>query len=202
MQNYIEYDRLVKYREKDLIDKPIVIYVHRIKEDIVASFHKSISEAHTTGQPVIPIVIDSFGGCAYALQSLISGIKNSKLPVATIVEGKAMSSGAILFSCGTPGYRYMGPESTLMIHDVSSTANGKSGEVEADAMETKRINETIHKMMARSCGQPEGYFLDMIHERGHSDLYLTAKECLAHRITDHIHIPTLRTSVQVTHEFR
>jgi ATP-dependent protease ClpP protease subunit len=35
--------------------------------------------------------------------SMISAIKDAELPVATIVEGKAMSCGAILFSFGEEG---------------------------------------------------------------------------------------------------
>lgn len=201
MQNYIQYDPLIKYREKDLVDKPIVIYVNRIKEDMVASFHKAMSHAHTTGQPVIPIVVDSFGGCAYALMSLVNGIQNAEIPVATIVESKAMSSGAILFTCGTPGYRYMSPSAALMIHDVSSSANGKTGEVQADAAETKRINESVHRLMATNCGQEEDYFLNLIHEQGHSDFYLTAEMCKEHKIADHLRVPKMRTKVSVTHEF-
>ena len=60
---------------------------------------------------------------------MISSIKTSKIPVATIVQGKAMSCGAILFSFGEEGRRFMDPNATLMIHDVSSGQLGKVEEV-------------------------------------------------------------------------
>ena len=59
--------------------------------------------------------------------SMISDIKHSSIPVATIVQGKAMSCGAILFSFGAEGKRYMDPDATVMIHDVSSMDRGKGG---------------------------------------------------------------------------
>lgn len=45
--------------------------------------------------------------------SMVSDIKHSRIPVATIVQGKAMSCGAILFSCGEEGMRYMDPTPQL-----------------------------------------------------------------------------------------
>ena len=65
--------------------------------------------------------------------AMISAIKHSELPVSTIVEGKAMSCGAILFSFGEQGLRFMDPDATLMIHDVSSMEYGKVEEIKASA---------------------------------------------------------------------
>ena len=75
--------------------------------------------------------------------SMISDIRHSRIPVATIVQGKAMSCGAILFSFGAEGMRYMDPDSTLMIHDVSSMAWGKVEEVKVSAEETDRLNQKM-----------------------------------------------------------
>ena len=105
------------------------------------TFLSLINKAQNSGQPVIPVIIDSYGGQVYSLMSMISDIKHSKIPVATIVQGKAMSCGAILFSFGTEGYRYMDPDATLMIHDVSSMEIGKVEEIKASAEETERLNQ-------------------------------------------------------------
>ena len=50
--------------------------------------------------------------------TMISAIKNSEIPVATIVEGKAMSCGAVLLTFGEDGMRFADPDATVMIHDV------------------------------------------------------------------------------------
>jgi len=110
MRNILTIDpkiRMSKIRE--FIDDPIVIYVNEFNEEAVGEFEQDMDHAHETGQPVIPIVIDSFGGSCYGSIAMISSIVNAKVPVATIVKGKAMSAGAILFGFGTEGYRLMVP---------------------------------------------------------------------------------------------
>ena len=107
-------------KEYELRKTRIIATVNKFDEKSAKEFQQQIAQAHNTGQKVIPVVIDSYGGQVYSLMSMISAIKNSELPVATIVEGKAMSCGAILFSFGEQGLRFMDQDATLMIHDVSS----------------------------------------------------------------------------------
>ena len=100
------YSPLLK--EPKLIDDlPIVIRVTKFDEASAKSFSALMSKAQNSGQPVVPVIIDSYGGQVYSLMSMIADIKHSKIPVATIVQGKAMSCGAILFSFGSPGKRFM-----------------------------------------------------------------------------------------------
>ena len=134
--------------------------------------------------------------------SMISDIQHSRIPVATIVQGKAMSCGAILFSFGVDGMRYMDPDATVMIHDVSSMAWGKVEEVKVSAQETDRLNKKIYTMMAKNCGHHENYFLDIVHEKGHADWFLDAKECKRHKLANKLHIPEMKIGVKVEFEFK
>ena len=162
---------IIKYfspllKEKELIDGlPVVIRVRKFDEAAAKEFSEQMSKAQNTGQPIVPVIIDSYGGQVYSLMSMISDIKHSKIPVATMIQGKAMSCGAILFSFGTEGQRYMDSDATLMIHDVSSSGWGKIEEIKADVKEAERLNKKIFRMMAKNCGQEEDYFLDIIHDK-------------------------------------
>ena len=190
-------------KDKELIDDlPIVIRVKKFDESAAKEFSEKVSKAQNTGQPVLPVIIDSYGGQVYSLMSMISDIQHSRIPVATIVQGKAMSCGALLFSFGKEGMRYMDPDATLMIHDVSSMTIGKVEEIKADAEETERLNQKVYKMMAKNCGHHEDYFLDIIHEKGHADWFLEADECLKHNLTNHLHVPTLKIEVRVSFGFK
>ena len=190
-------------KDKEFIDDlPIVIRVRKFDESAAKEFSSAISKAQNTGQPILPIIIDSYGGQVYSLMSMISDIQHSRIPVATIVQGKAMSCGALLFSFGKEGMRYMDADATLMIHDVSSMTIGKVEEVKADAEETERLNQKVYKMMAKNCGHHEDYFLDIIHERGHADWFLEADECLKHNLTNHLHVPELRIEARVKFDFK
>ena len=190
-------------KEPKLIDDlPVVIRVKNFTEAAAKEFSEKVSKAQNTGQPVVPVIIDSYGGQVYSLMSMISDIQHSRIPVATIVQGKAMSCGALLFSFGKEGMRYMDPDATLMIHDVSSMTIGKVEEVKADAEETERLNQKVYKMMAKNCGHHEDYFLDIIHEKGHADWFLEADECLKHNLTNHLHVPELRIEARVKFDFK
>ena len=178
--------------------EPIIITINNFDEESATAFSEAVSIAHNTGQKVIPVIIDSYGGQAYSLLSMISTIKSSVLPVATIVRGKAMSCGSILASFGEDGLRFMDKDATLMIHDVASAAFGKVEELKADAREADRLNKKVYTMMARNCGKPDDYFLNLIHDKGHADWFLDADEAKEHNLVQHLRVPNLKGKVTVT----
>ena len=189
----------VKFRNENL---PVVIRVNKFDEKAAQDFSRDVARAQNTGQPVLPIIIDSYGGEVYSLMSMISDIQHSRIPIATIVQGKAMSCGAILFSFGVDGMRYMDPDATLMIHDVSTGMWGKVEEIKADAKEAERLNQKVYKMMAKNCGHHEDYFLDIVHEKGHADWFLDAKEAKRHKLASKLNIPEMKIDVKVAFEFK
>jgi ATP-dependent Clp protease protease subunit len=189
----------VKFRSESL---PVVIRVNKFDEKAAQEFSKDVARAQNTGQPVLPVIIDSYGGQVYSLMSMISDIEHSRIPVATIVQGKAMSCGAILFSFGVDGMRYMDPDATVMIHDVSSMGWGKVEEIKADAKEVERLNQKIYRMMAKNCGHHEEYFLDIVHEKGHADWFLDAKETKRHKLANKLKVPEMKIGVKVEFEFK
>jgi|TARA_R110000824_G_scaffold116722_2_gene268349 ATP-dependent Clp protease, protease subunit len=186
---------------KFIDDLPVVIRLTKFDETSAKGFSAAVMKAQNTGQPVLPIIIDSYGGQVYSLMSMISDIKHSRIPVATIVQGKAMSCGAILFSFGAEGKRYMDPDATVMIHDVSSMDHGKVEELKASAEEAERLNQKIYSMMAENCGQHRDYFLDIVHEKGHADWFLEADECLKHNLANHLKVPELKIEAKVKFSF-
>lgn len=180
---------------------PIIIRVNKFDEENADKFVKLVGEAHNTGQPVIPIVIDSYGGQVYSLMAMIAAIKDAELPVATIVEGKAMSCGAVLATFGEEGMRFADPEATVMIHDVSSMDWGKVEELKASAKEADRLNDKIYTMMARNCGKADDYFLKIVDKKKHADWFLDAKEAKKHNLLNHLRVPKMKIEVDVKMEF-
>jgi ATP-dependent Clp protease protease subunit len=154
-----------------------------------------------SGQSIIPIVINSYGGDVYALFSMVDQINSCKVPVATIVEGKAMSAGAVLFTCGAEGHRYIAPNATLMIHEVSSWSGGKNEEIKASSIEVDRLNERLMKLMAKNCGKKDNYFIDLVHEKRHADWFLTPQECLQHNIATVIGCPGFEVTFSMDSKF-
>jgi len=188
-------------KEAELRKSPMIIRVNKFDEKAAKEFQEQIALAHNTGQKVIPVVIDSYGGQVYSLMAMISAVKYAELPVATIVEGKAMSCGAILFSFGEEGMRFMDPHATVMIHDVSSMEHGKVEEIKASAEETERLNQIVYKMMARNCGKEDDYFLKLVHKKGHADWFLDAEETKKHGLANHLRVPKFNIKIAVDIDF-
>ena len=188
-------------KEFELLNNPVIVVVNKFDEDSADEFRNKVSIAQNTGQKIVPVVIDSYGGQVYSLMSMIATIKSCPLPVATIVEGKAMSCGAILFSFGDEGLRFMDKDSTLMIHDVSSAQWGKNEEIKASAQETDRLNKKVYKMMARNCGHADDFFIKKVHERGHADWFLEADECKELNLANHLRVPKFNVKINVDIDF-
>ena len=184
-------------KEVELRKPPQIIRVNKFDEESAKKFSEQIAIAHNTGQKVIPVVIDSYGGQVYSLMSMIGAINAAELPVATIVEGKAMSCGAILFSCGEEGLRFMDPNATLMIHDVSSMDFGKVEELKAGAAEADRLNKIVYQMMARNCAKKDDYFMKIVDKKKHADWFLDAAEAKKHGLANQLRLPKLSLEVSV-----
>ena len=184
-------------KEIELRSDPVMITVNEFTEESANEFTTLVSSAQNTGQKVLPVIIDSYGGQVYSLLTMISAIKSSKIPVATIIRVKAMSCGALLASFGEDGLRFMDKDATLMIHDVASMAFGKVEELKADAREADRLNKKVFTMMARNCGKADDYFLNLIHDKGHADWFLEAEEAKEHNIIQQIRVPDLKATVKV-----
>lgn len=187
-------------KEYELRKSPVIIRVNKFDEESAKKFSEQMALAHNTGQKVIPIIIDSYGGQVYSLMSMISAIKHSEIPVATIVEGKAMSCGAILFSFGETGRRFMDADATLMIHDVSSMDMGKVEELKAGAAEADRLNNIVYTMMAQNCAKKDDYFLNIVDKKKHADWFLDANEAKKHGLANQIRVPSITVDISVNIE--
>lgn len=192
-----KYNTSPLIKEYELNMQPVIVTVNKFDEESAKEFRNKVAAAHNTGQEVIPIVIDSYGGQVYSLMSMISTIKSSELPIATIIQGKAMSCGAILFSFGEEGRRFMDPNATLMIHDVSSGQLGKVEEVKASAKESDRLNKIVYNMMAQNCGKADDYFLKIVDKKKHADWFLDANEAKKHGLANHLRVPKISVNLDV-----
>lgn len=200
MQTKYEIDE--KISKFELWRYPVVIRVKEFTEDSAKEFSEQISLANNTSQPIIPVIIDSYGGSVYALLSMLSDIENSDIPVATIAVGKAMSAGAVLLSFGTKGHRYCDPHAHIMVHQVRGGTHGKTEDIQVSAEHYTKINDKMLKEMATRCGHEPEYFLELLHENGNADLFFDAEETLKHKIVDHVRVPKLTVKCSVEMKFK
>jgi ATP-dependent Clp protease protease subunit len=204
MRKFYKIDpKLTIDKLEDILKEPIVIRVSDdFDEESLENFEEDLDEAHLTGQPVIPIVIDSWGGSAYGLLGMIAAMEQVRVPVATILTSKAMSAGALLFCFGTEGYRFMHPQATMMIHDIGSFTMGKLEEIKADTRHLEELNLSVYKRASRHLGHEADYLGKLIKDHNHVDWYLTAKEAKRHNIANHLRIPSFEVEISLRIAFQ
>jgi len=179
------------------IQAPMVIEVNDFTEDSSRKFEEQMNAAQQTGQTIIPIMIDSYGGGVYSLLRMVDVIQNSRVPVATIVTGKAMSCGAVLYTMGKEGYRFAGKQATILIHDVSAGAEGKVPEMKVTVQEAERLNNLIFSLMAKNTGHPYDFFMKILKGKSNTDWFIPIDEAKSLNIVNKIGVPELKTRVDV-----
>lgn len=191
-------DKFIEDLIKSAKESIVTVYVNEFTEESAKEFRDEFLSAERSGQTIIPIVIDSYGGSVHALFHMIDLIKSATLPVATIATGKAMSCGIVLLSSGTKGYRFASENCSIMIHEVSSVNWGKNVELQNEAKETERLNNLLLKTLDENCDEDVGYWKKYLKEIGMVDLFLTGKQAKKHGLIDVVKVPRIEAELTVT----
>jgi ATP-dependent Clp protease protease subunit len=174
-RSYDIYSRLLKDRII-MIDGSIE---PKMASVVVAELLYLQSESET--EP-INIYISSPGGYCSAGQSICSTMKLVKPPVYVTAHGEIASMASVITSCGEKGHRYILPNTRVMLHQASSGTEGNIQDMEISLMETKRVNETLLKMLAENCGKT----LEEMREATKRDFWLSDEEAVKFGIVDKI----------------
>lgn len=142
----------------------------------------------------ISLFINSPGGAVTAGLSIYDTMQFIKPDVATYVMGQACSMGSFLAMAGSPGKRFVLPESRTMIHRVSSGTRGTSGSVHVQELEfedsrrhleeSKRINQRLTELYVKH--NTAGKTYDQMFETMKFDTFLSAEEAVAWGLADKV----------------
>lgn len=154
----------------------------------VSNLKYYIDKAKQENQRVLPIMINSPGGSIYGLMEMVDLLNASGLVIKTVTTGIAMSAGSILFALGQE--RYMSQNSTIMIHDASHFAWGKTNDVQAVASHVQEIEARAYSILNLAAGKGDTFFQDLVKQNKGSDLYLNAEKALEYGLATQIKIPT------------
>ena len=179
---------------------PQQILVKDFDADTSSFFSSNFNRVHNLPQQIIPIQVDSFGGSVYSLLGILDVIAASKKPVATYVNSKAMSCGAVLLSAGNHGLRFASKNSTILIHEVESSSYGKNANIQADAGETARLNDILLEILAKNSKKRQSFYYDLISSENNADVFITATEAKKYGLIDKIKIPTMEMDVSVSYK--
>lgn len=97
--------------------------------------------------------INSDGGTIYEGMAAVDCIRNSKIPIYTIIEGRAASAATFLSIAGKK--RYITENSFLLIHQLSSQMWGKMSELEDEHQNNKFFMEKIYSIYSKYTTVPK-----------------------------------------------
>ena len=130
----------------------------------------------------ITLHINSPGGSVLHGLGIVDVMRYIKSDVATINTGMAASMGSILLSSGTKGKRSSLNFSKVMIHQVSSGAQGHVADNRISQMESEKYNFILFKMLAENSGKDFQYVLDAARR----DKWLNSQEALDFGFIDEV----------------
>lgn len=170
---------------KALVEKRTIKIFTGIDEDTAYTIvhYLSFLESLDDKAP-ITIMVSSPGGLVYVGMAIYDAIKSCKCPVQTIATGWAMSMGSIILCAGTAGLRKAYKNCTIMLHEPSGYAVGKSSTIVDEAKEITRIKDMMTDIyITNSKGKLDKKKLKKIFTR---DSYMTTTEALEYGLIDEI----------------
>ena len=130
----------------------------------------------------IEVYINSPGGSVYAGLAIYDTMQMIKADVATTCVGMAASMGAVLLAGGTKGKRSALPNARMMIHQASAGFQGTAIDIEIQAREILKTNETLARILQDHTGQS----MERIKQDIARDYFMTSPEAVEYGLVDDV----------------
>ena len=120
--------------------------VYKLNEEIeklnkdFRDLKKTLEAVHVSPKPIY-LHLNTYGGYLDDGFAAVDFIKQSEIPIHTVVEGRCASAGTLMSVVGKK--RYMTPNSRLLIHQLSGGCWGKMAEMEEDMEEARDSMDDI-----------------------------------------------------------
>ena len=128
----------------------------------------------------IHLRINSYGGSVFAAFGSIDYMNQSKTPIYTYIDGCAASAGTIMSVCGDQ--RFIGENSYMLVHQLSSTHWGKYQELQDDMKNSDNLMKRIKEIYEEKTKIPKTKMDEILKH----DLWWDAKTCLKYGLVDEI----------------
>lgn len=130
----------------------------------------------------IMFYINSPGGVVTEGMAIYDTMQNIKCDVSTVVMGQACSMGSLLAQAGTPGKRYMQPNSRHMIHQPSGGARGQATDMLIQVNEILEMKRNLTQIYVDHNTANKSFAeLSAAMER---DNFMSAKEAIQFGLAD------------------
>lgn len=171
---YDVYSRLIKDR---------IIYLdceidHEVASQVTSMFYLLNREDN---EKEIQFWLSSPGGSVAGFFAIYDMMHWIEAPIATVAVGEVSSAASALLAAGTPGKRFVMPNSRVMIHQIQLDGiSGSNSEVEITTKEIKKIQEKFTEILARHSGHTK----KKIKRDTSFDRYFSAQGAIEYGLAD------------------
>lgn len=171
------------------------VWVNSFTQDSLKKFIYDVDKILSLNKnaSTIRIFIDSLGGEVYSLLGMIDYIQSPKFKniiISTVGIGKCMSSGLTLLASGDIGYRFISPNTTLLLHDISANVGGKFSELISSSANISNLRNKVYRNLAKHCEHKnQDFFLNIMEKENYTDIYLEPKVAIRFKLADEIGLP-------------
>jgi ATP-dependent Clp protease protease subunit len=130
----------------------------------------------------IHLYISSPGGSVYSGMGIYDTMQYVRSPVATYVVGAAASMGAVLFTAGAKGKRFVLPNARVMIHQPLGGARGPATDIKIELDEMLRTQQQLYGILAKHTGKTT----DQITKDCDRNNWMDAEQCVAYGLGDKV----------------
>jgi ATP-dependent protease ClpP protease subunit len=128
--------------------------------------------------PNIYLHINSNGGCLLSAMSCVDTIRNSRVPIVSIVEGSAASAATIIsMVCHR---RYITENSFMLIHQLSTGIYGKYEEIKDDYINDTKFMERLYKLYRSHTKMTDAKIKSVMAR----DIWWDSEECTENGLVD------------------
>ena len=117
-----------------------------VSETMATIVIRSLLKMSENSNKPISIHLSTYGGEAYSCLAIYDAIQACPCPITIYASGKIMSAGFIIFLAANK--RVAAPNTTFMIHSISSGTEGRIKDQEIDVAEGKRLNAVMLNIVA------------------------------------------------------
>lgn len=130
----------------------------------------------------ISMYINSPGGSVVDGLGLVDTMNYISCDISTTCIGMAASMGSVLLSNGAKGKRFVLPHSRVMIHQVSSGAQGVLKDLEIELEQTRRCKNDLYEILAKNTNKS----FEEIERDCDRNYWLIGKEAVEYGIVDKV----------------
>jgi ATP-dependent Clp protease protease subunit len=128
--------------------------------------------------PPIFLHINSMGGELLSAFSVIDTIKNSRVPIVSIIEGNAASAATMIsMVCHK---RFITEHSFMLIHQLSSSCSGKFHEIQDDFQNDTKFMDLLYKLYKQHTTMTDKKIKAVLLR----DIWWSSDECMENGLVD------------------